>query len=80
MRDAQTAYHAAASSDATVFRRNHAYFWHPVNNRAAKPVAFQVDPPGATVVIEQNSIEGIQGVPDEGEIDLRTPAGEKRLP
>ena len=50
------------------------------NNRAAKPVAFQVDPPGATVVIEQNSIEGIQGVPDEGEIDLRTPAGEERLP
>ena len=30
VRDAQTAYHAAASSDATVFRRNHAYFWHPV--------------------------------------------------
>ncbi|MGC8639377.1 MAG: hypothetical protein ACP5XB_05805 [Isosphaeraceae bacterium] len=80
VRDALTAYHAAASSDATVFRRNHAYFWYPVGNSTQKPVAFQVDPPRATVAIEQNSIEGIHGVPDGSHIDLRTPSGEKRLP
>ena len=79
VRDALTAYHAAASSDATVLRRNHAYFWYPVSNSSQKPVAFQVDPPKATVAIEQNSIEGIHGVPDGNIIELRTPAGERRL-
>ena len=43
VRDAGIAYHAAASVDATVFRRNHAYFWYPVNHSPDRPVAFQVD-------------------------------------
>lgn len=80
VRDAQTAYHAAASSDATVFRRNHAYFWYPVNNSTKKPVAFQVDDSRPTVAIEQNSIEGIHGVPDDSLIELRTSAGDQRMP
>ncbi|MCX6900840.1 MAG: hypothetical protein NT105_19355 [Verrucomicrobia bacterium] len=61
VRDAATAYHAAGSSDAIVFRRNHAYFWYPVNISTNAPVAFAVDEPGATVAIEQNSVEGIHG-------------------
>jgi len=62
VRDASTAYHAAGSSDAIVFRRNHAYFWYPVNTSTNAPVAFAIDEPGATVAIEQNSVEGIHGV------------------
>jgi hypothetical protein len=80
VRDAQTAYHAGSSSDATVFRRNHAYFWYPVNNSGQKPVAFQVDAPKTTVALEQNAIEGIQGVPDDSLIELKTASGDGRLP
>lgn len=71
VRDAMTAYHAAASSTAAVFRRNHAYFWYPVNNATNAPVAFAVDDPGAMAVIEQNSVEGIQGVGEKRIIEVR---------
>ena len=80
VRDAQTAYHVAASADATVLRRNHAYFWYPVNNSTNAPVAFAVDSTNATCAIEQNSIEGLHGVHDGRIVDLKTPAGARRLP
>jgi hypothetical protein len=80
VRDALTAYHAGGGSDAVVFRRNHAYFWYPVNRSTAPPVAFAVDDPGATFAVEQNSIEGIHGVWDGAAVDLRTPKGDRRLP
>jgi hypothetical protein len=71
VRDAMTAYHAAASSDAVVFRRNHAYFWYPVNNSTNAPVAFAIDEPGATAAIEQNSVEGIHGGGDKNIVEVR---------
>ncbi len=58
VRDAPIAYHAGAGSDDTVFRRDHAYFWYPVDNSRDLPVAFKVDTPGATVVLDVNSVEG----------------------
>ena len=71
VRDAMKAYHAAASSDAVVFRRNHAYFWYPVNTSTNAPVAFAVDEPGTTAAIEQNSVEGIHGVGDKSFIEVQ---------
>jgi hypothetical protein len=70
VRDAATAYHAAGSSDAMVFRRNHAYFWYPVNTSTNAPVAFAVDEPGATVAIEQNSVEGVHGVGEKRVVEV----------
>jgi len=61
VRDAPVAYRAGPGSDAAVFRRNHAYFWYPVNNASDPPVAFQVDTPKATVAIEQNDAEDKNG-------------------
>lgn len=80
VRDAEAAYRVAASADATVLRRNHAYFWYPVNNSTNAPVAFQVDSTNTTFAIEQNSIEGIHGVHDGHIVDLKTPSGTSRLP
>jgi hypothetical protein len=80
VRDARTAYHAGHSTDATVFRRNHAYFWYPVSNSTNQPVAFKLDDPGTTASFEYNSIEGIHGNHDNSMIDLQTPAGPQRLP
>jgi hypothetical protein len=80
VRDAAVAYHSAAGSDAVVFRRNHAYFWYPVNLSTNRPVAFQVDQPGASVVVDQNSIEGTHGTHDGRAIDLRRPEGNRPLP
>jgi hypothetical protein len=80
VRDAAVAYHAGPSSDATVFRRNHAYFWYPVNNSTNPPIAFQVDALNPILAIEQNSIEGIHGVHDNSLIDLKTPKEARRLP
>ncbi len=80
VRDAAVAYHAAASTDMTVFRRNHAYFWYPVNNSPRRPIAFEVDPARSATVLELNSIEGIDGGHDSALIDLKTPAGERALP
>jgi hypothetical protein len=70
VRDATTAYHAAGSSDAIVFRRNHAYFWYPVNTSTNAAVAFAVDEPGAMVAIEQNSVEGVHGVGEKRIIEV----------
>lgn len=75
VRDAAVAYRAGNSADAAVFRRNHAYFWYPVNNSPEPPVAFQVDGPGATIAVEQNTIEGIQGVADRAIVELRKAEG-----
>lgn len=80
VRDARVAYHSAHGSDATLLRRNHAYFWYPVSLDPAPPVAFQVDRPGSTATIELNSIEGIHGTHDRSAIDLRTPEGDRPLP
>ena len=80
VRDASIAYHASASVDATVFRRNHAYFWYPVNQFSGRPVAFQLDSAESTAVLELNSIEGIHGVHDRSLIDLKIPAGTRELP
>ena len=73
VRDATVAYHASHGCDATLFRRNHAYFWYPVNNSTNAPVAFAVDVPGTTVTMEQNSIEGIHGDHDSRVQPLRLP-------
>jgi hypothetical protein len=80
VRDATTAYHVAASADATVLRRNHAYFWYPVNNSTNTPVAFAVDSSNTTCAIELNSSEGIHGAHDGRIIDLKRPDGTLRLP
>ena len=61
VRDAAVAYHSGSGSDGVLFRRNHAYFWYPVNNSDVSPVAFQIDRPGADVVMEDNVVEGIVG-------------------
>ncbi len=79
VRDAGVAYHAASSSDMTVFRRNHAYFWFPVSSSRDRPIAFQVDRAESTSVFELNSIEGIQGGHDSSLIDLKTPKGTREL-
>lgn len=71
VRDAVTAYHAAHSSDGVVFRRDHAYFWYPVTNSPEPPVAFRIDHPDVTVALEQNTVEGTQGVSDRGVVELK---------
>ena len=57
VRDAPVAYHTAQGSDAVVFRRNHAYFWYPVNATSEPPVGFQVNAPKAAVAVEHNNAE-----------------------
>ena len=71
VRDAPIGYHAGAGSDHSVFRRNHAYFWFPVTNSPGLPVAFQVDRPGATVAIGENSVEGKFGVESESVVTVK---------
>ena len=61
VRDAVTGYRSAAGSNGALLRRNHAYFWYPVNNSEEPPTAFRIDRPEADVVIEQNTIEGKGG-------------------
>jgi len=65
VRDAPTAYHAASGSDAVVFRRDHAYFWE---SGLSAPVAFAIDAPTTRFAIEENSVEGKNGV---GEASIR---------
>jgi hypothetical protein len=77
VRDAVTAYHAAHSCDAVVWRRNHAYFWYPVNNSLQPPVAFAVDDPKTTVASEANTIEGVNGVPSPDIIQEKKPDEQK---
>ncbi len=71
VRDAIIAYHAASGSDDVVLRRNHAYFWYPVNNSRDLPVAFQVDTPGANVAIEENNAEDQAGNEGKNSIPLK---------
>ncbi len=80
VRDAPVAYHVNHNTDDVVLRRNHAYFWYPVNNSTNIPVAIQVADTNAIVSIEENSIEGIHGGHDNAVIDFKSPAGTKRLP
>ncbi len=80
VRDAEVAYHAGHSCDATVFRRNHACFWYPDSSSPEPPTAFQMDTEGTTVILEANNIEGVSGVHDGHARDLKTPAGVKTLP
>lgn len=63
-RDANVAYHVARSAEATLLRRNHAYFWYPVNLDPGPPTAFQIDDENASAAMEQNSVEGIHGTYD----------------
>lgn len=74
--DAMTAYRAASNVDATVFRRNHAYFWYPVSLSAEPPVAFYIENEKALVAIELNSVEGKTGTIDKGIIEVQK--GERR--
>ena len=71
VRDAVTGYHVAPSAEATLLRRNHAYFWYPVNLQPGPRVAVMVDSEKTTVVTEQNIVEGIHGVEDRA-YDPRT--------
>ena len=56
-----------------MFRREQAYFWNPLAGARDKPVAFQIDPPGATVAIEENHIEGSTGVANGAVIEIKRP-------
>jgi len=71
VRDAPIAYHAGNSCDQVVLRRNHAYFWYPVNTAATPPCAFQVDNAETQLALEQNTIEGTQGVPNKAIVELK---------
>ncbi len=61
VRDASIAYHSGNGSNGVLFRRNHAYFWYPVNKSTDPLVGFQIDVPGANVVLDQNDVEGKGG-------------------
>lgn len=63
-RDASIGYHVARSAEATLLRRDHAYFWYPVNLDPGPPTAFLIDDESASAVVEQNSAEGIHGTHD----------------
>ena len=64
VRDALNAYHVTTGVDATLLRRNLAYFWYPVKAEPYTPVGFLVDDEKSTTIIEQNTIEGIHGTYD----------------
>jgi len=66
VRDARVGYHVAPAAEATLLRRNHAYFWYPVSRDPAPPVGVQIDDAKATAVTEHNAIEGTQGDADAG--------------
>ena len=75
VRDASVAYHSGNGSDGALFRRNHAYFWYPVSNSDAPPVASQIDRPDADVVMEDNVVEGVVGeMNPKSAIIIKTPA------
>jgi hypothetical protein len=61
VRDAPIAYHSSHGSDGVLFRRNHAYFWYPVNNSTEPLVGFQIDKSDADVVLDNNDVEGKVG-------------------
>jgi hypothetical protein len=64
VRDALTGYHVAQSAEATLLRRNHAYFWYPVSLQPGPRVAFLIDNERASAVIGESSVEGIHGGAD----------------
>jgi hypothetical protein len=64
VRDASVGYRVARSAEATLLRRNHPYFWYPVNQQPGPRVAFQVANEKAAVALELNSVEGIHGGSD----------------
>lgn len=64
VRDASIGYRVARSAEATLLRRNHAYFWYPVNQQPGPRVAFQVDNEKVAVTLELNSVEGFHGGAD----------------
>jgi hypothetical protein len=47
-----------------LLRRDHAYFWYPVNLQPGPNVAFLIDDEKASAVVEENSTEGIHGGED----------------
>lgn len=71
VRDAPVAYHAAHGTDAVVFRRNHAYAWHPAPPPAAPAVAFQFASPATAYALELNSVEGKVGTKDPTILELK---------
>ena len=64
VRDAQNAYHLTPGVDATLLRRNHAYFWYPVQAEPYTPIGFLIDDSQPVTIVEQNSIEATQGTGD----------------
>ena len=75
VRDAMTGYRAGPGADATVFRRNHAYFWYPVNLSTNAPAGFRIDDAAAIAVVEENTVEGKAGTFGAGVVDtVRAPA------
>jgi hypothetical protein len=64
VRDALTGYHVAQSAEATLLRRNHAYFWYPVSLQPGPRIAFQIDNQQTSAVTGDNSVEGIHGDTD----------------
>jgi hypothetical protein len=71
VRDARIGYRAGGSSDWVVWRRNHAYFWYPVDLSVATPVAFQIDQPATRFAWEENTVEGKTGNEDRSAIGLK---------
>jgi hypothetical protein len=80
VRDARIAYHAGDCVDAVLFRRNHAYFWSPVDQSPEPSAAFYVEHDDNTVVLDANTIEGTRGERDGRARDLQTPRGSRALP
>ncbi|MBI5394009.1 MAG: hypothetical protein HZA91_01795 [Verrucomicrobia bacterium] len=42
-----------------------------VTRRGRSPVAFRIDEPGATVAVEQNPVEGRNGVGEPGVVEIK---------
>jgi len=76
VRDAPVGYYLGAGADVAVFRRDHAYFWYPVNGSSEPPVACKIDRPKAHVMIGENSVEGIAGTGEKGVLEVVRVEGE----
>lgn len=76
VRDAPVGYYLGAGADVAVFRRDHAYFWYPVNGSTEPPVAFKIDRPQANVMVGENSVEGIAGTGDKAILEVERVDGE----
>lgn len=79
VRDARTGFVAGNLSDVVLFRRNHVYFWYPVDASPEAATAFQLVDPKTTAVLELNTIEGQQGLRDHRVRELQTPLGVRTL-